>query len=249
MLQPSAHDGLASPTHSKTEPVHLTLERSTILRGHGHNHGATVTVMGPQLRSWGLDHGASITGRQSRGFGHNHGDSITGLQSWSRGLGRGALVMGFPGPQESGSRLHAVTAVLAISLARCHLKPPTPDHLPLSSTPRSRASVLDSVHCRCRWGHVRGVPTGSYPSPPIASCLGAPAAAAANGETERSGCSSWPPGLVGDPAQVSPAPRVRRCWPRPAGAPPTHWWMACRNLRWCFLTLAWSIFFSSFVCL
>lgn len=29
----------------------------------------------------------------------------------------------------------------------------------------------------------------------------------------------------------------------------THWWIACRNFLWCFLTLAWSIFFSSFVCL
>lgn len=29
----------------------------------------------------------------------------------------------------------------------------------------------------------------------------------------------------------------------------TYWWMAWRNLRWCFRTLAWSIFFTSFVCL
>lgn len=31
--------------------------------------------------------------------------------------------------------------------------------------------------------------------------------------------------------------------------PDTHWWIAWRNFLWCFLTLAWSIFFSSFVCL
>lgn len=30
---------------------------------------------------------------------------------------------------------------------------------------------------------------------------------------------------------------------------PRSWWIAWRNFLWCFLTLAWSIFFSSFVCL
>lgn len=35
----------------------------------------------------------------------------------------------------------------------------------------------------------------------------------------------------------------------PAHRTASYWWMACRNFLWCFLTLAWSIFFSSLVCL
>lgn len=50
----------------------------------------------------------------------------------------------------------------------------------------------------------------------------------------------------------SHGPELRGGTSRPRGLARsrlTHWWMACRNFLWCFLTLAWSIFFSSFVCL
>lgn len=61
-----------------------------------------------------------------------------------------------------------------------------------------------------------------------------------------------PPGLLsGDGAGVPRASGSGGPGPgwRPAAPAHTHWWIACRNFLWCFRTLAWSIFFSSFVCL
>lgn len=55
--------------------------------------------------------------------------------------------------------------------------------------------------------------------------------------------SLWDPRGTPSPGSEPPPPHRSTPWL------PAYWWMACRNFLWCFRTLAWSIFFSSLVCL
>lgn len=99
-----------------------------------------------------------------------------------------------------------------------------------------QADPLPSLSSPSHCGIPEGPPPQAQPSPSQWDIRGTPSP------------TSTLPITVG--SQRDPFPRLRAPFPhRSTPWLPAYWWMACRNFLWCFRTLAWSIFFSSLVCL
>lgn len=152
--------------------------------------------------------------------------------------------------------------------------PPNPAFLTATGSQRDPPPRLSPPHChgipegppspRLSLPHRSGIsdkdkpPPQSQPSPSKWDIRQTPSPVSALPQAQPSP-SQWD--IRGTPSPTSalpitvgshrdPFPRLRAPFPhRSTPWLPAYWWMACRNFLWCFRTLAWSIFFSSLVCL